>query len=926
MPPVRQPTSVIPLKPAVFLVLLVLSEGEAHGYRIKKDVERRSDGKIRMDPGTLYRLINRLIEDRLIEKSKAQPKAQATEAPADSRRRYYRLSKFGREVLSSEASRLAALVRDSRAAGVLEAESPAPALRPSGGSAAPNTGAAGAHAFEDLVESAPDLIWQIDGEGRWTFVNLACQSLYGTPPADLLGKPFVDLSAPDRRAADSVFIASVLEGADEADYETVHLDRLGRSKHLSFSARPVRDGADQVVGARGTARDVTQRVANRQVVEQARDDALRATSAKSAFLANMSHEIRTPLSGVLGMTELLLYTELVPEQIRSVELVQTSARSLLSILNDILDFSKIEAGHMSLEVVPFDLHQLVTNVVRVVGAAAYSRNVELTCDIPREVPRHILGDPSRLRQVLTNLTSNAIRFTSEGEVSVAVLLGEMAGDSAQLAFSVRDTGRGIPPDRLDAIFEEFLQAEASTSRDFGGTGLGLPISRRLVRLMGGELEVASQLGRGSTFSFELTLPMDTEADEVPGERFASVEDKHILVVDDNPTSRRIVLDILSDAGAEVYESDNVDGALAALGEAVTAGAPFDLAVVDGYMPERDGFDLAGAVQEDSELQQTRVMLLTSAGQRGDGQRARSLGISAYLTKPVSSMDLLESVATVLGRPGDDESPELVTRHSIEESRRHLTILLAEDNPVNQQVAASLLGKRGHAVDVVENGREAIDAMHTKMYDVVLMDVQMPILSGLDATTEIRQNHDFRDLPIIAITAHVLPVERQQCMEVGMNGFVTKPFSPHELFAVVEGWASRATALADTRLPAPPPGVIVVPGSPFDLEGFRQMMREAEVEDMVEVTLGVYMRDTPQRIRLLTQAVADQNGHEIEAVAHSLKSASGSIRAEALAELLAHMEIIGKDRNLDRAPDLLQEILIEYENVRRILKDVADDGG
>ncbi|MCZ6916255.1 MAG: response regulator [Gemmatimonadetes bacterium] len=917
MPRVRQATSILPLKPVVFLVLLVLSEGEAHGYRIRKDVERRSDGNIRMDSGTLYRLINRLIEDRLIEKSDAPPK----DGPEDSRRRYYRLPKLGREVLRSEAKRLQALVSDSRAAGVLEAASP-PAAKPGTGGPTPD----GQPEYRDLVESSPDLIWEIDGQARWTFVNGACRSLYGTPASDLLGKPFIDLAAPERRDADSAFIESVLDGAAETDYETVHIDRLGRSRHLSFSAQPVRDGADRVVGARGTARDVTQQVANRQAIEQARDEALRATSAKSAFLANMSHEIRTPMSGVLGMTELLLGTELTPDQVRSVELVQTSARSLLPILNDILDFSKIEAGHMSLEEVPFDLHQLVTNVVRVVGAAAYSRKVELTCDIPREVPRKMLGDPSRLRQILTNLVSNAIRFTSEGEVSVVVTLTEMAGDGARLAFSVRDTGRGIPPDRLHAIFEEFLQAEQSTARDFGGTGLGLPISLRLVRLMGGELDVTSQLGRGSTFSFELTLRMDTEADDGPSTRYASIEDKHILVVDDNPTSRRIVFDILEDAGARVHECDNVDVGLAAMRETVAAGAPFDLAVVDGYMPDRDGFDLAEEVQAEPDLQQTRVMLLTSAGQRGDGQRARSLGISAYLTKPVSSMDLLESVATVLGRPAGGAFPDLVTRHSIQESRHHLAILLAEDNPVNQQVAASILSKRGHSVDVVDNGREAIDALRTKIYDVVLMDVRMPILDGLAATAEIRQHHDFRDLPIIAITAHVLPKERRQCMEVGMNGFVTKPFSPHELFAVVEGWASRAVpTLEATQLPKPPPGVIVVPGSPFDLKGFRQMMREAGVEDMVEATLSVYLRDTPERIRLLTQAVAEHHADEIEAVAHSLKSASGSIRAEALAELLAHMEIIGKDRTLDPAPDLLQEILIEYETVSRILRDVADDG-
>src|SRR6266404_5450033 len=561
----------------------------------------------------------------------------------------------------------------------------------------------------------------------------------------------------------------------------------------------------QVTARLAVSEDAAKRAES--VMREARDLAERVARARSAFLANMSHEIRTPMNAVLGFVELILDTELAPEQRRALELVRTSSEALLTILNDILDYSKIEAEHLELESIPFDLPKVVHATATLLAVRAREKHLELTVDVPPDVPQMVRGDPTRVRQVLMNLIGNAIKFTEEGEVDVSAGVTQRDGDEAAVEFRVRDTGIGIPEEQLSTIFQEFTQADASMTRRYGGTGLGLAISRRLVALMGGQLAVTSTVGSGSEFSFTLRLPL--EAAQAVARARVSLGGRRLLVVDDNETNRRIVRDMLGAEGMAVHEAPRADAGLEALRRAARAGTPYDLAILDAQMPDRDGFELATAVRADRALKATRLLILTSAGQKGDGERCRQLGIQAYLTKPIARADLVEAVGTVLaGTASAPGEVDLVTRHSIAESRHALRILLAEDNPVNQQVATAMLLKRGHQVDVVGNGREAVAAVAQESYDLVLMDIQMPEMDGFEATEKIRALPQGRTLPIIALTAHALSGERERCLARGMTGYLAKPFKAHDLFAVVEG---RGAQQAD-RPAAPAPAV--------DLAAFR----------------------------------------------------------------------------------------------------------
>ena len=761
-----------------------------------------------------------------------------------------------------------------------------------------------------IVESTTDLVVIATPDGRMQYINKAGRAMMGIgPDEDVSQLSFRDTSPPRlHEVIENELLPTILRGGTWSG-ETAIRNRDGTEIPVSAVAIGHRGANDRVDSISTVARDVTVQTAARHALQTARDAAEQMAAAKSAFLANTSHEIRTPLNGILGMVELLLDTELTPAQRRSVELIAMSGETLLNTINDVLDLSKIEAGQMELEQVPFDLHHLVHSAVRLLNTRVGDKDVELVSDVASDVPQRVVGDPHRLRQVLTNLIGNAIKFTHQGEVEVTVR--SLADDRgrARLQFRVRDTGIGIPKEHLDRIFQPFRQVDTSTTRHYGGTGLGLSISRKLVSMMGGELAVQSAPGQGSDFHFTVEWPIASDSGVETQRTRGSLRGIRALIVDDHPVNRRILGDMLRWAGSEVQELSTVDEAIETLRHAARNGVPIPLVVSDVQMPGRDGFDLAAALRSEAALRQIRVMLLTSAGRSGDDQRCRDLGVAAYMQKPVSRVELVEAALAALADGASrSERRSLVTRIKLDETRPRLRILIAEDNPVNQEVAASLLRKRGHDVEIVDNGRLAVEAVkHGPVFDVVLMDIQMPEMDGVAATRAIRGMNGTSPA-IVALTASVSNEERERVMHAGMNGYLAKPFKPHELFAIVEGWSP------DDRSGRPESPA----DAPVDLEGFNAMLADAGIPDAGAKMIDAFLQDAPLRIAEMLDAAGSENLDEVAKLAHRVSSGAGSIFARELSRLLRDAEDAARDGSLERARATAQGAADEFARVQAYL--------
>jgi two-component system, sensor histidine kinase and response regulator len=642
--------------------------------------------------------------------------------------------------------------------------------------------------FRTLCAAAPVGVFRTDENGVGIYSNERLQEIHGFSMDQINADPAAGIHPGD---VERVLAARRLNVQSEERFfdQFRYVKPGGEVVWVSLQGGPIRDSDGRLQGYVGVLEDITLLREAHEQMREAKEAADAASRAKSEFLANMSHEIRTPMNGIIGMTELALDTELEPSQREYLNAVKYSADSLLTVINDILDFSKIEVGKLSLDPIEFNLRDHLGQAMKILAGRAHEKGLELACFVPPELPDFVVGDPVRLRQVILNLVGNAIKFTEKGEVVLRVESESQAPGGMSLHFAVSDTGIGIPAEKQQLIFEPFSQADTSTTRRFGGTGLGLSISSRLIAMMNGRIWLESEAGQGTTFHFTAQFGPASALSSAPASADPSMlEDVRVLIVDDNATNRQILEKTLDYWGMRPTSAAGATAGLTMLLEARGTDAPFGLMVLDCHMPDMDGFMLVEQVRKLPELHGLVTVMLTSGGQRGDGQRCKELGIAAYLIKPVLQSDLLEALLRVLGPRSDPAQPlQVVTRHTLREGRAPLRILLAEDNTVNQRLALRLLEKEGHVVVIAGDGAKALEALERAQFDLILMDVQMPVMDGVETTAAIREQErsNGAHIPIVAMTAHAMAGDRQRFLSLGMDGYVSKPINSRDLYDAIE---------------------------------------------------------------------------------------------------------------------------------------------
>ncbi len=779
--------------------------------------------------------------------------------------------------------------------------------------------------FMSLVQNIPACFIRKDREGKIVYVNDMFAALIGVPAEQIMGKTIADFYSEE--LADSSREEDEVVMSTGEVIEDVFDEVIGGETHYFASRKgPVRNEHKEVVGIQTIFWDITQQrlaeialQAEREELKTARIAADQANRAKSDFLANMSHEIRTPMNAIIGITDLLLETPISQNQREYLRMIQDSGESLMDLLNDILDFSKIEAGKLGLEHMPFDLRDSLGDTLKGLSFRAQSKGLELACRIDAGVPAVVLGDSNRLRQIIVNLIGNAIKFSERGEVVLEVTSEPIDSHCMNLRFAVSDTGIGIAPDKVKRIFREFEQADASTTRKYGGTGLGLAICTRLVQLMGGKIEVESQIGVGSTFHFSLRMPIDSQgSSEMPVPR-PDIQGVRVLVVDDNATNRRILKEMLSGWGMKPTTTSDGPSALRALADAREEGDAYDLVISDLNMPEMDGLTLAETIVGRSLLKSRAIIMLTSGARPWQSENLTSLGVESQLLKPAKQSEVYNAVvASLVGR--DAAAPSSLSRHELKQivpSSRSLRILLAEDNQVNQILAIGILEKIGHQVTVASTGVEALKLLQQSEFDVALMDVQMPDMDGLEATRQLRQieRSTGKHLPIIAMTAHAMMGDRENCLAAGMDDYLSKPIRARDVAEKLESIHS----VLSTQTPATPDPEVATSSRPGQVNWELALENMAGNQGLLQQVLQIFLDESRQSSENLANALAQSDLKSVARLAHSIKGALAFLVTQDAQASFEQLETLAKTANEaqvrqqnDLCQGLLNQVVTEVE--------------
>ena len=763
--------------------------------------------------------------------------------------------------------------------------------------------------YHSLVESLPINVFRKDRDGRIVFANQAFCDGLGKRLDELIGKSDADLFGPELAAKYAKDDAWVLQTG--LPFQDIESHPNGDDNiYVEVLKAPVTSGSDRRIGIQGMFWDVTDRKKAEQSLRDAKEIAESASRAKSEFLANVSHEIRTPMNGIIGMTDLLLASVTKRENRESLELIQSSAESLLSLINDILDFSKIEAGKVELESERFDLRNDLGDTLRSLAFRAHDKNLELIARFAPNVPNQIVGDIMRLRQVIINLISNAVKFTHQGFVKLDVEMEEQGYDQlgddqpsqkTRLRFSVTDSGIGIASEKQNLIFSEFLQADNTTTRQYGGTGLGLTIAKRIVELMGGQLKVESQPGRGSRFYFSADFVVDSISKL---EILDSLAQKSVLIVASSAELSANLKSVLSQWNMQAFTADNPAQTLKSLNEHAIAGDPIDLVLIDIEVQSSSGSELAAQIRNDKLFSQTPIIVLAKTNTVDFGVDRSELGIDDQLLKPIKETELHNSIAIVLGLLNPKTTTNATIAAASGLSEHPLTVLVAEDNLVNQRLAEALLDKVGHTVVIANNGREAVDCFKSQHFDLVLMDVQMPEVDGFEATYEIRKYQSVQGnhrVPIVAVTAHASVADRKHCLSAGMDEYLAKPIRAVDLYKLIDSITGHRSTIGQSPLANSDASESIVDWArAFETVGGDRSL----LEDLIRV----FLKDRETLFTNISNAIDDGNANELRLSAHSLKGALTHLGGREPARLAAILEEIATARELESKSDVLTEVL------------------